>query len=245
MSDLPLVLVHGTSHGAWCWRDLLPRLDAAQIDARAIDLPGHGDDPTPIAACSLDGYVRAVLDAVPGPMILLGHSAAGGVISAAAEAAPDRVAHLVYLCAYLPRPGASVVDMRRDQDTQPLLPAIAKSDDGQSFAFKPDRLEHHFYHDCPPGTVAFAAQRLCPEARAPQETPIPLGPNFAQVPRDYIICDDDRAIPPDYQARMAASLPADRVHRLPCAHSPFFAVPDALADLLVRIVGRVRTSRAR
>lgn len=244
MADLPLVLVHGTSHGAWCWRDVLPRLAAAGIDARAIDLPGHGADSTPIADLTLAGYVQAVLAACDGPFVLLGHSAAGGVIAAVAEAAPDRVAHLIYLCAYLPKPGASVVDMRRDQDSQPLLPAIAKSPDGLSFGFKPDKVAVHFYHDCPPGTLDYAAPRLVPEARAPQETPIALGSNFASVGADYILCEDDRAIPPAYQARMAAALPADQVHRLPCAHSPFFALPGPLADLLIAIHGRVRTSSA-
>lgn len=243
MPDLPLVLVHGTSHGAWCWRDVMPRLQDAGIDARAIDLPGHGADRTPLAECTLDGYVSAVLAAVDGPAILLGHSAAGGVISAAAEAAAHRVAHLIYLCAYLPRPGASVVDMRRDQDTQPLLPAISRSKDGLSFAFKRDYLHSHFYHDCPAGTVEFAARHLCDEARAPQETPIALGKNFERVSKDYILCDDDRAIPPDYQARMASSLPPERVHRLPSGHSPFFACPDRLASLLARIYGRLSMSR--
>jgi hypothetical protein len=57
------------------------------------------------------------------------------------------------------------------------------------------------------------------------------------VPRSYITCADDRAIPPDFQRRMAADLAPEDRHALPTSHSPFFAAPDRLAALLDRIAG--------
>ncbi len=59
----------------------------------------------------------AALDA---PAIVVGHSMGGYPITAAAERAPERVERLVYLCAYVPAPGMSLADMRRDGPRQPL-----------------------------------------------------------------------------------------------------------------------------
>lgn len=229
------LLIHGSCHGAWCWRDVLPRLVAAGHEARAIDLPSHGDDPTPLADVTLDGYARAILDAIEEPVILVGHSMAGFPISLAAEMAPEKVAKLVYLCAYLPVSGKTLVEMRRAAKRQPLLDAIIVAPDGVSMTIDPAKAVDKFYHDCPPDVAGYAVPRLCPQAIAPQATPITLGARFAGVDRHYIRCLNDRTIPPEYQEEMAATLPPGHVHCLQTAHSPFFAAPDKLAELLVQI----------
>ncbi len=98
------VLVHGSWHGAWCWNKLTPLLEREGHAVIAPDLPGHGEDWTPIPEISLQSYVDRVgeaLDSAPEPAILVGHSMAGTVISQLAEQRPDQVAGLVYLCAFL------------------------------------------------------------------------------------------------------------------------------------------------
>jgi len=236
------LLIHGSGHGAWCWRDVLPRLAAAGHRARAIDLPGHGDDPTPRGGVTLDDYARAILDALDTPTIVVGHSMAGYPISRAADLAPDRapgaIAALVYVCAYVPADGQSLADMRRAWPEQPLLPAIRMAGDGATFSFAPEMVAGKFYHDCPPGTVEYALARLTPEPVAPQATPLRPGAGLARVPRHYIRCLDDRAIPPAYQARMCAGFPEGNVSALATSHSPFFAAPGALAARLVEIAER-------
>jgi pimeloyl-ACP methyl ester carboxylesterase len=89
-----------------------------------------------------------------------------------------------------------------------------------------------FYHDCPDEAVAFATARLCRQPVLPQETPIDETRFADKLPRHYILCEDDRAIPPDYQAHMARGFRARDVHRIPTSHSPFFSAPDTLARLL-------------
>ena len=230
-----ILLIHGAAHGAWAWTHVLPQLAALGHAARAIDLPGHGEDPTPVGDVTLDMYAEAVVAALHGfddPVVLVGHSMGGYPISLAAERAPDRVARLVYVCAYLPWPGTSLADMRRAAPRQPLLPAIRRSHDGVWLSLDPEQVEEKFYHDCPPGTLELARPRLCRQAIAPQETPIALGPAFGAVPKSYVICDDDRAIPPEFQATMCADLPRRDVHRMACGHSPFFADPAGLAHLI-------------
>jgi pimeloyl-ACP methyl ester carboxylesterase len=229
------LLIHGSCHGAWCWRDVLPLLHAAGHEAQAIDLPSHGADRTPPSEVTLDLYARTIVDAIDQPVTLVGHSMAGYPISLAAELAPEKVARLVYLCAYVPAPGMSLVDMRRAGPRQPLMDAIVTAPDKRSFTFDPAKVGDKLYHDCPGATLGFALPRLCPQAILPQATPVVLTRRYGAVERHYIRCTDDRTIPPEYQATMSDGWPSGTVTTLPSGHSPFFACPNLLAQRLVDI----------
>ena len=226
------LLIHGSAHGAWAWRDVIPQLRALGHEARAIDLPSHGQDPTPAAAVGLYTYRDAILSALGDRTFLVGHSMAGFPITAAAEAAPARIAALVYLCAHVPEAGKSLADMRSMSPRQPLAPAIRRAEDGVTLTFDPAMARDLFYHDCPDEAVAFAMARLCPQPVAPQETPLASTARAEALPRHYILCEDDRAIPPEFQATLCRDFPPDRTHRLPTSHSPFFSAPDRLARIL-------------
>lgn len=226
------LLVHGSCHGAWCWRDLIPALTALGHKATAIDLPGHGDHPTPAAEATLDLYAEAILAAIDEPVTLVGHSAAGYPITLAAERAPERITRLVYLCAYVPVPGLSMIDMRRAGPRQTLTGAVHTDALGVTYRIDPDRARHCFYNDCPDAVAAYALPRLCPEPIRPQSTPLPPLARWQDVKRNYLICDDDRTIPPEYQRTMSAAFPPGTVSTLPTGHSPFFAAPELLARRL-------------
>jgi len=232
------LLIHGACHGAWCWDRVLPLLDHGAHQARAIDLPAHGRDRTPPATASLALYARAIAAAIDDPVVLVGHSAAGFAITAAAELAPDRIVALVYLAAYVPRPGQSLADLRRAGPSQPLRAAIRVAPDRLSFSLDRDLVADALYHDCPPDAVAMACANLCPEPIAPQETALTLTPRSASLPRHYIRCAEDRAIPSEYQAAMAATWPGTSVTTLPASHSPFLSAPDVLARRLLAIAGQ-------
>lgn len=221
----PILLIHGSCHGAWCWRDTLPHLP----NASAIDLPGHGQDRTPLDQITLDLYVEAILDLITTPVVLVGHSMAGYPITAAALRAPEKIARLVYVCAYVPQAGQSLADMRRSGPCQPLLEAIETSADRLSFSFRPELVAEKLYHDCPTSAVDFALAHLGPQAIKPQSTPMPAG--TVTVPRRYVLCQDDRAIPPEYQTTMCQSF-VD-IRHLNSSHSPFFSAPLALAKAIL------------
>lgn len=231
-----ILLIHGSCHGAWCWRDVIPELTTLGHTARAIDLPGHGDDGTPAEAVTLDSYADAILSAVDSPCILLGHSMAGYPITLAADRAPDAFTRLIYLCAYVPLPDVSMVDMRRAAPRQPLMPAIRLAPDGVTFTIDPDMAPDVFYQDCPQEAVEYAVARLCPQPIAPQDVPIRLTGAGRAIPRSYILCRNDQTIPPEYQEEMVRDWPPGDVHRIDTGHSPFFADPAGLAALIDRIV---------
>ncbi|MRH22476.1 alpha/beta fold hydrolase [Rhodovulum strictum] len=227
------LLVHGSNHGAWCWRDVLPLLRAAGHDARAIDLPGAGADPTPPETVTLSDYRDAVLAALTRPAILVGHSLGGITITAAGAAAPDRIEALVFVAAWAPRPGQSARDLRAHYRCESLLAAFRMSADRKTSTFAEESLEPVFYHDCPSGTADFARPRLTPQPTAPGTEPAAALP--ARLPRHYVICTADRAIPPAAQEDMTRDWPPAQVHRLETGHSPFFAAPDRLAQILIAI----------
>ena len=149
--------------------------------------------------------------------------------------APEKIARLIYLCAYVPEGTLSLAEMRKRAPRQPLMPAVIRAEDGKSFRIDPAQTNKVFYHDCPEGTTAYANTRLCAQAVLPQESPCPLGKNYAKVPRSYIRCTDDRTIPPEYQVTMTETWPAGDVHEIATSHSPFFADPRGLARLLSQI----------
>lgn len=232
------LLIHGSAHGAWCYRDLIPTLTALGHQATAIDLPSHGDDPTPYQEATLSGYADRIvseLQAIGEEVILLGHSMGGYPISLAAERLPAGVKHLVFLCAYVPKPGFSLNDRRREAEEQPLMEAIQLTEDGLGWTVGDDDLNRLFYHDCPPGTVDLAKAHLTIQAREPSTVSIETTARYAAIPRSYIHCMNDGTIPPSYQVTMSEDWPSERVFSMDCGHSPFFADPTGLAGHLDQI----------
>jgi pimeloyl-ACP methyl ester carboxylesterase len=236
-----IVLVHGAFHGAWCFGKLLAELAHRGQPATAIDLPGGGDDPTPLENISLAGNAATIARAVErerAPVVLLGHSLGGVSISAAAELVPDKIALLVYLAAFLPRDGDSVASISASpavrKESGP--PAMTRAPDSLSFSARPERAREVFYTKCSDDDVAFAIPRLRPQAYSVQRTPLSLTPErFGRVPRVYIECLEDNAVSLGLQRDMVAKSPCREVISLPTDHSPFFSAPGLLADVLTRL----------
>ncbi len=166
----------------------------------------------------------------PGPSTCPVTARAGFPITQAACLAPEKIARLVYLCAYVPAPGKTLVEMRRAAPRQPLAGALDIAPDGSWFTFKPDRIHDLLYQDCPEEVLTYARANLCREPTLPANTPVT---GTHQVPRSYIRCRNDATIPPEYQAEMSAGW--DSTRDLESGHSPFFACPDVLAQALIEL----------
>lgn len=233
------LLVHGSCHGAWCWRDLIPALEKFGHTARAIDMPSHGADPTPIAEVTLDGCRNAILAASTPDTIIVGHSWGGYPISGAAEAQPRAMRALVYLSAYVPQDGVSMVEMRRRGPSQTIADAVEKSADGLSYTVRPEHVKELFYHDCAPEITPFAFARLCPQAIRPQDTPLALSERYRSVARAYIATSDDRTVPFAYQKKMSSEICTDLQRTIDSGHSSFFSHPAQLARTLTDLEKRL------
>lgn len=233
------VLVHGAWHGGWCWDKVVPLLEKQGHKAVAPDLPGHGTDKSPISEVSLQAYadrVVKVLEAQSEPVVLVGHSMGGIIISQGAEYRPERVKTLVYLCAFLLRDGDSLLQVAQGDTEALVLPNLVMTDDQSSATVRDEAIKEAFYGDCSDEDTARAKSLLVPQAAAPFATPVhTTAENFGRVPRIYIECLRDRAISPSVQKKMYTALPCQRVISMDTSHSPFFSAPEELVAHLAAI----------
>ncbi len=90
---------------------------------------------------------------------------------------------------------------------------------------------------CGDDDAAWGVARIRPQPLAPFVTPVQLGGAVDAIPRAYVMCLRDAAIPPPLQRRMSRERPCEPVLELDTDHSPWLSCPDELADVLLRIVG--------
>ena len=181
-------------------------------------------DAAPGSDLAADGdNLRAALDAIDGPVLLVGHSYGGAVISDAG--AHPNVEHLVYLTAFPLDTGESVM-RERARGWRGHELAEAMQFDGDIVTVDPARSVEFFYHDCAPEVAAAAAARLRPMSMAAMAG-VTRAVAWREKPATYIVCTDDRAIPVALQRSGAAR--AGEVLEMPTSHSPFLSRPDELA----------------
>ncbi|MFQ5652799.1 MAG: alpha/beta fold hydrolase [bacterium] len=237
-----IILVHGAWHGSWCWERVIPHLKAAHFLVRAPDLPGHGQDKTPIREVTLQAYVDKiceVIDSAQPPVMLVGHSLGGMVITQAAESRPDKIDLLVYVCAFLLENGQSRHDGAPVDPQSIMGPRVLnKSADGSYTTIKPSALKDLFYGDCTDEDVALVQARIGPQAAAPPATRLKTSDeNFGRVRRIYIETLQDRAMTPNMQRAMYTALPCEKVIAMNTSHSPFWSQPKELAQHLLGLAG--------
>ncbi len=233
------VLVHGAWHGGWCWHRIVARLERASQRVMAPDLLSLGRDSTPpgsIALATWTEQIARLVESAAEPVVLVGHSRGGIVLSEVAEMIPERMRVLVYVTAFLLDNGQTLQDSAAQITDSLVPPAMIPSSDRRSATVRESAVRDAFYGRCSDEDVALARALLKPEPLEPLATPVRISAaRFGSVPRVYIECTDDRAITHAAQRRMQAALPCrDRV-MLQSDHSPFFCRPDDLADALLRL----------
>lgn len=218
------ILVHGAWHGAWCWRKLTPLLEVAGHRVVTLDLPGLGQDTTPLAGQTFAAGVERVLacvDRAAEPVVLVGHSLGGMTISQVAEERPEKIRWLVYVTALLPCTGETALTMQSAPENQSEQMLTCMEMDECTVRLKRSATRDLLYHDCPPEDVLLAEKWLKPQALQPLTTAVTLSERFARVPRAYIGCRFDRVIAPQQQSQMYNRTPCRQVLWLPSGHSPF------------------------
>lgn len=234
----PVVLVHGAWMGAAAWDKVVRELASHGVPVTAVELPGHGADATPPAQLTLDRYVAAVGQALPAgePVVLVGHSLAGVVVSAVAESVPERIACLVYVSAYLPRDGESLYQLSQT-DADSLVPQYWRQENPAAYSpawIAPEGIAAVFAADASADDQEWLVRTHRAEALAPMATPVHLSDaRFGRVPRIYVHTTQDRTVSFALQQRMvAASGPMARVAQLDTSHVPMLTRPVELAAII-------------
>jgi pimeloyl-ACP methyl ester carboxylesterase len=228
------LLVHGSWHGAWCWEKIVPRLTAMGHKAITIDLPGNGNDKTPWWRVTMSAYARAVREAARphGRVVLVGHSMGGVVITQAANQEPELFQGLIYVCAFVPKRGETLLGLaRRDSVWRGFR--VPRYRFG-TITVNPARAAETFYNNCSKADADAAIARLCPQ-------PMPASVEFVAKPREpappkaYIECTQDRTISIGLQRWMHRRFKMKGVATLEADHSPFYSAPDELSAKLVEL----------
>ncbi|MEV7418839.1 alpha/beta hydrolase [Streptomyces sp. NPDC089919] len=230
MSTPRIVLVHGAFADASSWSGVVRTLQDAgyQVSAPANPLRGLPQD-----SAYLAGYLRTV----PGPVVLVGHSYGGEVITDAARGL-DHVRALVYVAAIAPEAGESANDVLGQFPGSELPAALdavpytrADGAEGADLYIKPESFRPVFAADVDPATAAVLAAVQRPvDAASLADTS--TGETWKDVPTWYLVATQDRAVPAEAQRFMARRAGAHTVE-VDASHAVAVSRPDEVADLIV------------
>jgi pimeloyl-ACP methyl ester carboxylesterase len=229
-----ILVAHGAWSAGWVWKKMHPLMNAAGIRLVAPTYTGLGER-VHLATrdVDLDTHVLDLANVVQfenlEEFVLLGHSYGGMVATRLADRIPDRITKLVYLDAFVPQDGQSLLDL--------LGPEAAKSVRERVLAGDGWRAPPN---PTPPDTSAADAAWIN-ERRMPQpvkcfETRVRLTRGDTKIPRTYIRCM--RTFGNESFAGFAARAKREGwpYHEMDASHSPHVTAPDALAALLTSIV---------
>lgn len=238
-----ILLVHGAFAGAWCWEPALPGLRAAGHEVETLDLPGAGADRTPVAEVTLVAYAEKICGALAGgpPALLAGQSMGGMAITQAAARCPEQISSLLYIGAFAPAEGQSLMDLvswpeAADDQVQANLVVEGDPPVGR---LPIEAAKRVLFNASTPEQASWAAERLGPQPVAPFEQRVSVAAEnadaFARLSRAYIVCRQDRAIPPAMQRRMLTETGCDPVIELAADHWPWMCRTEEFVAAVDRV----------
>ncbi|MBA0833887.1 hypothetical protein Goarm_006299 [Gossypium armourianum] len=174
------VLIHGASHGAWCWYKVIPQLKSVGHKVTAMDMAGAGIHPKQVHEVqSISDYFEPLMNFMASlqpeeKVILVGHSMGGYCISAAMERYPEKVAVAVFAAAFM---------------ASPTLPFVTISQQDLTLALTLVRHVGFFNDEESIKAVALTKEK------------------YGTVPRVYIVCGKDNILKQDFQRWIVENSP--------------------------------------
>lgn len=216
-----VVLVHGAWADGSSWLKLIPLLKAKGLNAVAVQ--------NPLSSLADDvASTNRLINAQDGPVLLVGHSYGGAVITEAGV--NPKVAGLVYVAAFAPDQGETPAAMAQNYPPTPLFSEVAQIEDGYLMVSRKGVAES-FGQDLSPveKDLAFAVQGATKAAIF--GTPI-KNVAWRSKPSWFVIASDDRAISPEQEISNAKKINAKTL-TLPTGHLPMLSQPQKVADFIV------------
>jgi putative intracellular protease/amidase len=229
------VLVHGAWSDESAWGFVRNQL-AVHANVEVVNLPAHGADNTYGAGIGLKDYVNTVTLAVnqqKGKVILVGHSMAGEIISQVAENIPQKIEKLVYVAAYLPKNGETVLDLSKKDTTSKIGPALQFNQDYSLATIQKEVVHDHICADCTEEMKDLLVKYHRAEPVKALNDKVLLTNRFASVPKYFIATTKDEVIPYSLQQKMIrANGTIRKVYELPTSHLPFVVMPEKFVQIL-------------
>jgi len=237
------VLVHGAWHGAWCWRRVVAPLTAQGHRVHAVTLTGVGDRAHLLSSLiTLETHIADVADTIATEelqdVVLAVHSYAGMLGTAIADRMPERLRHLVYVDAVVPKPGESWSSSHSSATREARLAAAQGSPD---YSFPPPDPQVYGLEG---EDHAWVQRRQKPHPGHTYLAPLQFDPQrVAGVPRTFVDCTRpalgtiavirQRVRDPDYWEGAWTGGAGMRVVELETGHDPMVSAPRDLARILL------------
>jgi pimeloyl-ACP methyl ester carboxylesterase len=233
------VLVHGGWHGGWCWKRVTPFLRDSGHTVYTPTLTGLGER-SHLASpeTNLSTHIQDILNMLwyedLTDVILVGHSYSGMVITGVADVAPERIAKLVYLDAFVPEDGQSLMAIFRPASSQGASPETPVFDDWRvPYPYRERPFGITDESDC-----QWVLDKITPQPIQTLTEPIRLTNDGAPtIPRTYIYLRSPGGQPADTEfvwfAERARTQSGWTYHELVSGHDAMIIVPDAVAALLL------------
>jgi pimeloyl-ACP methyl ester carboxylesterase len=226
-----VVLVHGSFADASGWSGVITRLQAAGITAFAPANPQRG--------ISYDGaYIASAANQTGGPVLLVGHSYGGAVITAAGGSVPSALG-LVYIDGFAPDEGETLLDLTGKFPTDigaalrpATFPTVTENDPGQEFYIDQGMFHDVFCADLPAEQAAVMAVSQRPISAVCFGEPM-SAPAWKTLPSWYAIGTADKTIGVPALQFYADRMGAITVEIDGASHVPMMSQPDTVAELII------------
>jgi pimeloyl-ACP methyl ester carboxylesterase len=232
------VLVHGSLHGGWCWRRVVPRLRAAGHEVFTPTLTGLGER-VHLAhpGIDLDTHIRDVLGVLEyedlDRVVLVGHSYGSMVITGVADRVPERITHLVYLDGAVARHGQAVLDLFPSDVQAAWREEVAAESDGWRLL----PADPSAFGVTDPEDAAWVRARLVPQPFKTFTKPLRLAnPAGFAGPKTFIACVEAPAA--SWRDAMIERVRAEggwHYRELATGHDVMITAPRQLTELLLEI----------
>jgi pimeloyl-ACP methyl ester carboxylesterase len=222
-----VVLVHGAFADASSWNGAVQRLQADGYPVVAVA--------NPLRALASDAaYVSAVLASITGPVILVGHSYGGAVITNAATGNPN-VKALVYIAAFAPDEGETASALSAGSVLQDVVAGVPVPIPGGGadveLSIRPQEFGKAFISEVSPATALAMAATQRPITLTALGSPSGT-PAWRSIPSWYAVSGRDQAIPPASQRTMARRAGSHTVEVPGASHAYFVTHPNLVVDLV-------------
>ncbi|PSL23720.1 alpha/beta fold hydrolase [Chitinophaga ginsengisoli] len=237
------VLVHGAWQASFVWDKVKASLEAEGNKVVLVELAGHGNDQTPVSEITFDGYVKQVTDVINGmngPVVLVGHSLGGAIVTQAACKVPQKIDKLVYVAGFIPQSGSSVFDYSAKDKGTSIPAALAFSADGSTVTIaNPEvNMREVFCKDGSDDDIKLLVEKLRPEPVGAAGTPLNYSSEIYNTIANkyYIYTTEDKAISFPFQQQMVAEAHILNTYEIKSGHSPFLSKPGELVQILNTII---------